>query len=72
MDPHDLSTAFSVWAAVVAIAGGWIALELHTMRKRLDRFMYSFHGRLTAVETHLHLRDGFLPVRSIEDDEDKY
>lgn len=58
MDPHDLSVAFTVWAAVVALVGGAIVYELARLRgqfsdlsKQMNRLTIHFEHRLTRVET---------------------
>jgi hypothetical protein len=68
MDPRELTTAFAVWAAVVGMIGMAIVYELSRLRQEvrgmanlLNRHQIETQGRLTAVETHLHLRDGFQP-----------
>lgn len=71
MQPQDFATAFTVWAAIVGLIGAGIVWELFGLRTdvreikdSLSEYMIEVQGRLTAVETHLRLRDGFLPVRS--------
>jgi len=66
IDPGNLATAFAVWAAVVGLIGVAIVWELSRLRGEvrnlaagLGRHMLETQGRLTAVETHLHIRDGF-------------
>jgi hypothetical protein len=68
MDPTQLTTAFAVWAAVVGMIGVAIVWELSRLRNEVRNmaFMLNKHqmvtqGRLTAVETHLQIRDGFTP-----------
>lgn len=68
MDPPNLSTAFAAWAAVVGMIGVAIVWELSRLRAEvrlmsilLSKHQVSTQGRLTAVETHLHIRDGFQP-----------
>jgi hypothetical protein len=68
VDPRDLATAFAVWAAVVGMIGVAIVWELSRLRgevkamaELLNRHQMITQGRLTAVETHLHIRDGFIP-----------
>lgn len=70
MDPQSMATAFTVWAAVVGLIGAGIVWELvglrkdvHEIKDSLSEYMIEIQGRLTAVETHLHLRDGFLPQK---------
>ena len=67
MDPPNLSIAFAVWAAVVGMIGLAIVWELSRLRAEIRHManLLNLHqletqGRLTAVETHLHLRDGFI------------
>lgn len=69
MDEHVLSVAFAVWAAVVGMIGAAIVWELARLRadvRMMARLLNSHQidtaGRLSAVETHLNLRDGFKPV----------
>lgn len=68
MDPSHLSVAFAVWAAVVGMIGLAIVYELSRLRSEvrnmadsLNEHQMQTQGRLTAVETHLHIRDGFVP-----------
>ena len=67
MEPNDLATAFAVWAAVVGMIGIAIVWELSRLRGEIKSMgtMLNMHqletqGRLTAVETHLHFRDGYI------------
>jgi hypothetical protein len=67
MEPNDLATAFAVWAAVVGMIGIAIVWELSRLRAEIKTMgtMLNLHqletqGRLTAVETHLHFRDGYI------------
>ena len=67
MEPNDLATAFAVWAAVVGMIGIAIVWELSRLRAEIKTMgtMLNMHqletqGRLTAVETHLHFRDGYI------------
>jgi hypothetical protein len=67
INPGNLSVAFAVWAAVVGMIGVAIVWELSRLRAEIRHManMLNLHqletqGRLTAVETHLHLRDGFV------------
>ena len=67
MEPNDLATAFAVWAAVVGMIGVAIVWELSRLRAEIKTMgtMLNLHqletqGRLTAVETHLHFRDGYI------------
>jgi hypothetical protein len=64
---NTLSDTFPIWAAIVALTGGWIAFEVRQMRTRLDRFLVRTHGRLTAIETHLRYRDGYQPGEDYND-----
>lgn len=68
MDPRELTTAFAVWAGVVGMIGVAIVWELSRLRGEvramsilLSKHQLVTQGRLTAVETHLHIRDGFIP-----------
>jgi hypothetical protein len=68
MDPQNLTTAFAVWAAVVGMIGVAIVWELSRLRGEVRHMadaladhMLQTQGRLTAVETHLNIRDGFVP-----------
>ena len=68
MDPQNLTVAFAVWAAVVGMIGMAIVWELarlrgevHSMTNLLNEHMMETQGRLTAVETHLQVKDGFQP-----------
>ena len=70
MNPQSLITAFSVWAAVVGLIGTGIVWELMGLRKDVRQIRDSLaehaievQGRLTAVETHLRMRDGFTPTQ---------
>ena len=67
MDPRELASAFAVWAAVVGMIGVAIVWELSRLRGEVRHMadaladhMLRTQGRLTAVETHLHIRDGFV------------
>lgn len=67
MDPHNLTTAFAVWAGVVGMIGVAIVWELSRLRGEvkfmsalLSKHQLITQGRLTAVETHLHIKDGFV------------
>lgn len=67
IDPHPLATAFAVWAAVVGMIGLAIVWELSRLRAEikvmaslLNAHQLETQGRLTAVETHLHFRDGYV------------
>lgn len=67
MDP-TLGTAFSVWAAVVALIGGAIVWEIarlrgdvKTLTSALNLHMLQTEHRLTAIESHLTNRDNFIP-----------
>lgn len=67
MDPTNLAGAFAVWAAVVGMIGLAIVWELsrlrgeiRTMAALLNAHQLETQGRLTAVETHLHFRDGYV------------
>lgn len=60
MDPSHLVTAFTVWAAVVALVGGSIVWELSRLRgelkemaSRLNAIVIEFEHRLTAVESDM-------------------
>jgi len=71
MNPDDLSVAFAVWAAVVGMIGVAIVYELARLRGEirvmagmLNTHQIETQGRLTAVETHLHIRDGFVALRN--------
>lgn len=68
MDPQNLTAAFAMWAAVVGMIGIAIVWELSRLRAEvrnmanlLQRHQLETQGRLTAVETHLQVRDGFMP-----------
>lgn len=67
MDPQNLSAAFTAWAAVVGMIGIAIVWELSRLRSEiktmaalLNAHQLETQGRLTAVETHLHFRDGYV------------
>ena len=71
MDPQNMSVAFAVWAAVVGMIGVAIVYELarlrgeiRTMANMLNLHQIETQGRLTAVETHLSMRDGFVAARA--------
>ena len=68
MDPQNLTTAFAIWAVVVGLIGSAIVWELARLRAdvaamsaMLNQHQIEMQGRLTAVETHLSVRDGFNP-----------
>lgn len=68
MDPSNMVTAFAVWAAVVGLIGMAIVWELARLRAEvrnmadmLNQHQIQMEGRLTAVETHLSMKDGFRP-----------
>lgn len=68
MEPQNLTVAFAVWAAVVGMIGAAIVWELARLRAEvramstlLSKHQMVTQGRLTAVETHLQIRDGFVP-----------
>lgn len=70
MDPHDLSTAFSVWAAVVLLVGGAIVFELTRIRNEmrelrayLNTYVVDMEKRVTSLETHMEMHHGFTPRR---------
>ena len=70
MDPTNLTIAFTVWAAVVAIVGGAIVWELaklrgdvQFLRNIVTHIQIEIQGRITAIETHLQMKDGFVPNR---------
>lgn len=70
MEPHNLDTAFTIWAAVVALIGGAIVWEIARLRGdvkaltlMLNEHMLHTEHRITTIETHLSMRDGFTPVR---------
>ena len=67
MDPQSMANAFAVWAGVVFMVGVAIVWELsrlraevRTMATLLNAHQIEVQGRLTAVETHLHFRDGYV------------
>lgn len=60
MNPHDLSVAFSIWAAVVGLVGAAITVELYRLRgdlkemsKTLNALAVDFEHRLTKVESDI-------------------
>ena len=60
MEPTNLSTAFTVWAAIVGLVGVAIVYELARLRNevnlvslKLTEAILSQERRLTAIETHL-------------------
>ena len=63
MEPHDLSVAFTIWAAVVALVGGGIVWELSRLRNqmmnltdKLAELTVNFEHRLTRVETKVGIQ----------------
>jgi Flp pilus assembly pilin Flp len=68
MDPHNLSEAFAVWAAVVGLIGVAIVWELSRLRgevkkmnQQLNDHMLTNEHRVTSLEVHLKYRDGEQP-----------
>lgn len=60
MSPDNLSIAFAVWSAVVALTGGAVVYELSRLRKdlgivtdRLNTLMVDYEHRLTIVEADI-------------------
>ena len=58
MDPHNLTAAFGIWAAVVGLVGAALVYELSRLRnelksiaEKLNRSVVEFEHRLTAVES---------------------
>lgn len=65
-NPANLSTAFTVWAAIVGIIGALVVYELARMRaeikmmgSQLNTYIVGMERRVTAIETHLAMRDNF-------------
>lgn len=68
IDPTNIGHAFSVWAGVVGIVGAAIVYELARVRSelkamglQLNTYIVTMERRVTAIETHLRMREGFLP-----------
>ena len=67
---ENTSVAFTVWAAVVALIGGaiWLELkrlraELSTMTVKLNDYILVMERRVTHIEAHLQYHDGkFFPI----------
>lgn len=70
MDPHNLTMAFTVWAAVVALMGGAMVIEMRglrnevsAMRKALNDHIVDTTERLTALEAFNKLQHGYEPAQ---------
>ena len=57
MEPNNLATAFTIWAAVVGLVGAGVVFELSRLRAQLSDVANRLHGltvdfehRLTALE----------------------
>lgn len=68
MEPSNFGQAFAVWAAVVGIVGAAIVYELahvrgniKAMSEQLNEYIVTMERRVTAIETHLRIREGFAP-----------
>lgn len=66
MDPHDLTQAFTVWAAIVGLVGVSIVWELRRMQREIRaiseqfaEYMVETEHRITEVEAHLRFHSGY-------------
>jgi hypothetical protein len=64
ISPDSLSTAFTVWAAVVALIGALIIfelararLELKNMSEQMHQYVVSMERRVSTIETFLRLTE---------------
>ena len=69
MDPHNLTMAFTVWAAVVGLMGSAIVLEmralrleLRSMKESLNQHILDTTERLTALESFSKMQHGYDPI----------
>jgi len=69
MEPSNLVTAFTVWAAVVALMGGAMVIELRALRMELREMKDALNNhivdtteRLTALEAFNKMHHGFDPI----------
>lgn len=63
MEPHDLTIAFSVWAAVVGLIGVAIVYELTRLRSemrqisdQLNSYIVSMERRVSTIEAHMSIK----------------
>ena len=68
MDPANLTMAFTVWAAVVALMGGAMVIEMRALRMELREMKEALNmhivettERLAALEAFNKLRHGYEP-----------
>lgn len=74
MDPDQLSTAFAVWAAVVAMVGAAMVYQLAQLRAEVKDLRTDLHAyvlqmerRVTHIETHMGMKhEDFRPKRATE------
>ena len=74
MDPQTLSTAFAIWAAVVAMVGAamvyqlsQLRVEVKDLRADLNAYVLKMERRVTYIETHISMKhQDFNPPRVIE------
>ena len=74
LDPSVVSQAFTVWAAIVGLVGAAIVYELARLRGELKQmsaqmnvYIVGMERRVSSIETHLRLREGFQPSQDRDD-----
>lgn len=75
VNPGNLGQAFAVWAAVVGLIGCAVVYELARVRSelkamslQLNTYVVTMERRVTTIETHLRIRQGFRPHHQLDDD----